>query len=527
LLHTSVNQKTGEHFVGGRITKRPGRDVRDQLALAIDGPDFVAVDLVNHDGVLPLIPGVAEGGLRYIEIGHLLSRDSDGFFEADQQTEELTLRFRYSDDGQSDFTLRDRFDYSLSLLGALNQAPDFTTNPYAEPQNQAYPVITDPTAYAGDPAAGKVLEVVAGNTLIYSPGVLDPEGDDTTLQLLTGPAADLTDGTLTWTTAALDIGTHTFRLRATDEHGRYDPAHDQVIEVRVVPAIGNRPPMFTTDPIEVATAGQPYAYDADAMDPDGDAVTYGFDPDLTDADDLAGDFEVDPATGEVTWTPTVGTTMTLSQNSLVASKDGYVGQGYMMYSAESVYTRFDGGVYVFNADHFITVIHENGQWYYFNDNTQVAFEPRGTDVLVAAIAFNGEDDANPGLNTITSLEGTSGVVHGIASGYADGGLSFYAGQVNGLVNAASPGEFDVLGTFFVPNVASIVGQDFRVHLTAQDSHGEQTSQPYVITVGGENQLSPKIVSVPDLRYDILRTTEPEITSGTIVEIGRASCRERV
>ncbi|MGB0766316.1 MAG: Ig-like domain-containing protein [Phycisphaeraceae bacterium] len=305
--HTSANQHTGDHFVGVRITKGSAIDVRDQLMLVIDGPDNAKVDLINAQGVLPVDARFSSGGSAYIEVGHLLSRDDNGFFEPSSQNGELTLRFRYTGDGQDDFTQRDRFDYTLALHGSLNQAPTFVTDPYANSQGAAYPVITDPTAYISDPSTGKTLQIAAGQTLSYHAVADDPEEDDVTYSLVLGStsaALDPDTGTLDWTTSADDIGTRTFRLRATDQFGRYDAANDQLVRVRVVPAIGNHAPQFQTDPILQAVAGQPYTYDSDATDPDNDTLTYSFDAALTDADDPpASDFAVNPTTGQVTWTP--------------------------------------------------------------------------------------------------------------------------------------------------------------------------------------------------------------------------------
>lgn len=525
-LHSSANARSGEHFVGIQITKNAVLDVREQLVIAIDGPDFVDVDLINSTGLLPAITGVTSGGLKYIEVGHLLARDSDGFFETGSQTGELTLRFRYRGDGQADYQLRERFDYSLSLLGAINQAPAFTTDPYAGPRGSAYPVITDPAAYVSNPATGKILEIVAGQTLTYNANAIDPEQDAINYTLINGPSASITldAGALAWTPDTSEIGTHTLHLRATDEHGLYDSANDQFIRVRVVPAIGNRAPQFVTDPVLQATAGQPYSYDAQANDPDGDTVTYGFDPDLTDADDLVGSgFQVDPTTGTVSWSATVGPINTSSAPYTgVSSKDGHVGAGYMMYSAESLHSRFAGAVFGNNTDHFISVIYENDQWYYFNnDAPQIAFTPRATDILVASIQFNGETTANPDVNTIQDLKWTEGVIHGIASGYASGNLSFRSGTFHGTDTTASDGEFDVLGTFFTPNFASIVGQSFRVHLTADDGQGGVATQPYVIQVNAPENNAPIFTKLPATTYVIPGNLPGDIDAGSTINIDLA------
>jgi hypothetical protein len=57
------------------------------------------------------------------------------------------------------------------------------------------------------------------------------------------------------------------------------------------------PPVFTSQPLDEATAGQPYSYQASAVDPQGETLSYVL------ALGPSG-MSVDPATGLVTWSPT-------------------------------------------------------------------------------------------------------------------------------------------------------------------------------------------------------------------------------
>jgi len=61
---------------------------------------------------------------------------------------------------------------------------------------------------------------------------------------------------------------------------------------------GNEAPVFVTDPVTTATVGQQYQYQAIGFDPDGDQLSYVLDG------GPAG-MTVDPASGLVTWTPTL------------------------------------------------------------------------------------------------------------------------------------------------------------------------------------------------------------------------------
>ncbi len=156
----------------------------------------------------------------------------------------------------------------------------------------------------------------------------------------------------------------------------------------------------------------------------------------------AGEFGV---TG-TTFTPNdagdPGTTVFVAPlNRGVAVSDNATGSGHLMYTEESVSTRF-GDANPFNAEHIIAVRNSGGQWQYNNNSTWKSFTPVGSDLLLADVDFSAD--------TTTSLEGTSGTVNGISSGYASGDLVYIANQWNGSPNA---GEFGLIGTFFVQNAA--------------------------------------------------------------------------
>jgi ELWxxDGT repeat protein len=119
----------------------------------------------------------------------------------------------------------------------------------------------------------------------------------------------------------------------------------------------------------------------------------------------------------------------------VAGSDHATGVGYMMYSQQNVRTRFSG-LDSNNANNFINVRYDGGQWQYDNNLTWVNFTPTSTDVLVAAIDFT--------TDTVTLLKGNFGIVNGISMGYLDGDLLVTANQWNGQANA---GEFGVSGRF--------------------------------------------------------------------------------
>jgi len=126
-------------------------------------------------------------------------------------------------------------------------------------------------------------------------------------------------------------------------------------------------------------------------------------------------------------------------NNGIAAQDGATGHGFIMYSEESVHTRFASDTpYRNNSDRLIAVKYEDGQWHYDDNGGLHAFEPRSTDVLIAEVDFRGD--------TISSLEGVTGEEFGIAKGFSDGDLSFFADRWRGSFN---DGEFTVEGTYFI------------------------------------------------------------------------------
>ncbi|MEO1526149.1 MAG: PKD domain-containing protein, partial [Planctomycetota bacterium] len=125
-------------------------------------------------------------------------------------------------------------------------------------------------------------------------------------------------------------------------------------------------------------------------------------------------------------------------NRGIAVSDDATGTGFILFSDESVHTRFrDNPVMRFNSDHLIAVRVVDGEWFYNNNRSWFPFTPRLNDRLIASVDFDSD--------TITSLAGASGRMDGISQGYLDGDLTFFADRWNG---SANDGEFTVLGTYF-------------------------------------------------------------------------------
>ncbi|MGB6220207.1 sulfatase-like hydrolase/transferase [Haloferula sp.] len=136
----------------------------------------------------------------------------------------------------------------------------------------------------------------------------------------------------------------------------------------------------------------------------------------------------------------------------VAALDSATGTGYIMYSQESIHTRFSSpSPNAFQADHFIAIRYTGSAWEYDSNGGSIvasyaAFTPVASDLLVAYVDFD--------ANTATMFAGTDSSINGIASGYQSGDLNVIPEQWNGSPNS---GEFDLEGNYILLNGGGILG----------------------------------------------------------------------
>jgi RHS repeat-associated protein len=143
----------------------------------------------------------------------------------------------------------------------------------------------------------------------------------------------------------------------------------------------------------------------------------------------------------------------------VACQDTASGTGYILYSAESVFTRFIAHPpEANNAVHFICVKYESSLWKYDDNTAYYVFEPADSDILVAAVDFTND--------TVASLVGQNTVENGIVKGYSSGNLTFTADWYNG---ASNDGEFGLGGSSFTPNYPAVYPTPFTYGVACQDS----------------------------------------------------------
>ena len=172
-------------------------------------------------------------------------------------------------------------------------------------------------------------------------------------------------------------------------------------------------------------------YDFAFLDIDRDGNT-----DIFSAD--CSGYSVFTSTSDPVGNPTESVILELGDLRLgIAAHDQREGSGYIMYSEESIHTRFsdfphsDG-----NADHLIAVVLENGQWTFDrNKLTLVPFAPLPTDHILAEVDFSND--------IVNHLVGVETVIAGIDAGYESGDLVITPESWNGQPEV---GEFWVTGT---------------------------------------------------------------------------------
>lgn len=145
-----------------------------------------------------------------------------------------------------------------------------------------------PVVTSEPPATGYVDSVYR-----YQVVASDPEGASLTYSLDEAPdgVAINNSGNLNWIPSAGQAGEHRISVRVTDERGA---TATQAFTVTV--SATNQRPVIESVPPQGARIDQPYHYDANASDPDGDVLTYV----LSQA---PSGMSIDSSTGSIQWTP--------------------------------------------------------------------------------------------------------------------------------------------------------------------------------------------------------------------------------
>eukprot|EP00933_Yihiella_yeosuensis_P004508 TRINITY_DN108880_c0_g1_i1.p1 TRINITY_DN108880_c0_g1~~TRINITY_DN108880_c0_g1_i1.p1 ORF type:complete len:574 (-),score=95.43 TRINITY_DN108880_c0_g1_i1:96-1583(-) len=139
---------------------------------------------------------------------------------------------------------------------------------------------------------------------------------------------------------------------------------------------------------------------------------------------------------------------------LVRCTDNNTGAGFIMFSLEEINKRWnldktENDFRQHTARNFVCVKYGGDNWFYdsnwedepdrASNRSWHSFIPAATDILVAEVNFD--------QDKVVDLKGTNLTSNGIALGYSDGDLNFFANQ--GMAGAVDAGEFRLTGSHFI------------------------------------------------------------------------------
>ncbi|MFN6161464.1 MAG: putative Ig domain-containing protein, partial [Planctomycetota bacterium] len=158
-------------------------------------------------------------------------------------------------------------------------------------------------------------QIQVGSLFVHQVAATDPDGDSLAYSLTASPTGMSIDsaGLIRWTPSSAQLGSQSFTVQVSD--GRTAGTVTKTFQVTVVTEPSNNPPAFTTTPKTALVVGNPYVYDANASDPDGDTLTFSL---VTSPSGMT----IDANTGVVRWTPTSSQVGTHAMTVRVADPRG-------------------------------------------------------------------------------------------------------------------------------------------------------------------------------------------------------------
>ncbi len=165
--------------------------------------------------------------------------------------------------------------------------------------SQTFTIVVDvfvPPNQSPTISTAAVLVATEGEAYVYDVDASDPDGDVLTYSLVTAPTGmtiDSATGLINWAPENSQVGDNAVTVQVDDGNGGIA---SQSFTIAVASAPQNQIPVINTTPSLTATEDQPYSYDVDASDPDGDTLTYS----LVAAP--AG-MSIDSVSGLINWTP--------------------------------------------------------------------------------------------------------------------------------------------------------------------------------------------------------------------------------
>ena len=435
--------------------------VRNAGQYSADAPLLVGLTNLSDPTVRVRDPdGLTPEGIPYYNYSDLVA---GGTLQPGELTGDRTLAF-YNPN-------RIQFTYDLVFLGQLNQAPQFLTVPD--------------------------VEALAGRAYRYDSDATDPDADPVSFSKVAGPqnaSVDPTTGEITWSPTADDLGNHAVVLRAEDGRGGSTEQHYVLSVIEPPP---NRPPYFTSIPVVDAIVNQPYVYDANADDPDGDTLAY---------ERLVGSggMTIDPITGVLGWTPSsnqVGT-----HNVTLEVSDGLGGSATQPYVirvapdpdnhpplivSEPVTTAPSNGTYTYDVDAIDP--DDDVVEYALTDGPEGMTIATDTGLIIWDVP---NLDAPPEFEFAFSL-GSSGSDYGQAIATdAEGNIyltAFFTGTVDfdpgpGVFNLTALGLTDVFVGKYSPAGELLWGRSTGGNATSGGHQGNMTDASWDIALDDEGNV---------------------------------------
>ncbi len=328
----------------------------------------------------------------------------------------------------------------------------------------------------------------AGQVYGYNATGADPDGDLVVWSLDRGPAGlsiDATRGSVRWTPAFDQLGTHEVALRLTDTLGG---SATQTFNITVQAV--NLPPVISSIPPTMAMVGRLYTYAVGGSDPDGDPLTFrlGAAP--------AG-MTIDPPTGFITWTP--ATNQAGGQQVVVRVEDGRGWVGIQTYTVLVAATPPNRPPVFTSTPQFVAT---DGQLYQY---TAVAVDPDGDPLsfsLREAPAGMTIDSAT-GLVRWTPTAAQTGV-HTVTVLATDPGGARGGQQFSLLVTVNTP---PVIALTPPPPAAATLGARYYYDVRATDA--EQQPVTYSLT------QAPVGMAIDDLGRLVWNPVATQLGSHTV------------
>jgi RHS repeat-associated protein len=268
---TSYNARLTQLSVDLATNNRGTFDFDAPLLIGITNINDPTVSVLGADGVTP-------DGIPYFKFTPTNSAQSR--LQPGETSRPVTINFHTPREMQ--------FAYELVILGKLNEAPAFVSLPG--------------------------IEALVGQAYRYDSDAVDLDGDPLTYEMLIGPPTgdgnaatfNTATGLFTWLPTTEDLGNREVLLRASDGRGG---VAEQRFVLSVIEPPPNRPPVITSTPALVATAGQELvtngSFEFTALEENTREYVVPSGSENLDGWQVAGDSGVDLVVNSY-WTPSQG-----------------------------------------------------------------------------------------------------------------------------------------------------------------------------------------------------------------------------